>query len=69
MNKSPELTSKDVWLAVVADMEERRSVGLERYGKAVQADDNGENWLQHAYEEALDLAVYLKARIIKEAKL
>lgn len=52
----------DVWLLVMADMEARRKVGWDRYGKPVTPDAS-EDWLQHSYEEALDLAVYLKAEI------
>lgn len=56
----------DVWEAVIADMQARRRVGLGRYGKPVRAADP-EDWLQHAYEEALDLAVYLRAEMARRA--
>jgi hypothetical protein len=56
----------DVWEAVIADMQARRRVGLDRYGKPVRAADP-EDWLQHAYEEALDLAVYLRAEMARRA--
>ena len=52
----------DVWEKVARDMAERRRVGIERYGKPV-LPHAGEDWLQHAYEEALDMAVYLRAEI------
>jgi len=55
----------DAWLAVMADMEARRLVGLDRYGKPVVPTDTREDWLRHAYEEALDLAVYLKAEMLR----
>jgi len=46
---------------VCADLEKRQRRGLSKYG--VTVEDNPltrHQWLQHAYEEALDLAVYLK---------
>lgn len=52
----------DVWLLVLRDMEERRGLGIERYGKPVRAD-NGRDHLVDAYQEALDLCVYLRAEI------
>lgn len=54
----------DVSIAVLDDMRKRRNIGLERYGKPV-SPHSGDDWLQHAYEEALDLAVYLKAEILR----
>ena len=53
----------DVWQLVLADMEERRRLGIERYGKYVFAGDPGEDWLMHTYMEILDAAVYLRAVI------
>lgn len=44
---------------VVTDMLERKRVGIERYGVPLQAN-NGRNALVDAYEEALDLCMYLK---------
>lgn len=38
----------------------------EKYGTHLQAG-NGRDHLQDAYEEALDLALYLKAEIIRRA--
>lgn len=43
-------------------------MGMKKYGTTV--DDAGltrSQWLQHAYEEALDLAIYLK-RLMNQAK-
>lgn len=56
----------DIWERVIADMQARRAVGLERYGKPVRAADP-EDWLRHAYEEALDLAVYLRAEMVRRS--
>lgn len=44
---------------VLADIEERKQHGIRKYGTALQAG-NGRSMLQDAYEEVLDLAVYLR---------
>lgn len=54
----------DVQSAVIADIEKRRELGIKRYGTAVQPH-NGRNALLDAYEEALDLAMYLKQWLIE----
>jgi hypothetical protein len=41
------------------DLEERERVGIERYGTSLQPH-NGRDALRDAYEEALDLACYLR---------
>lgn len=49
---------------VKQDLESRELRGLGKYGTTVDRNDLNElDWLQHAYEEALDLAVYLKRTI------
>ena len=53
-------TFPDAWLAVIAEMHARRNLGLERYGKPVAAGD-GEDYLQHLFEELLDALPYLTA--------
>jgi hypothetical protein len=58
----------DVWKIVIEDMALRRALGISRYGKTVVADDANEDWLQHAYEEALDMTVYLRAEIERRKK-
>jgi hypothetical protein len=58
----------DVQSAVIADIEARRELGIRRYGTALQPN-NGRNALLDAYEEALDLAMYLKQRLIEESSL
>ena len=50
--------------AVVADIEERKKIGIERYGTPLQAF-NGRDALLDAYQEALDLAMYLKQMLIE----
>ena len=52
--------------AVREDLRRRSEVGIAKYG--VSMADSGLNlrdWLQHAYEECLDQANYLKAAITK----
>lgn len=49
---------------VMADLVLRRQLGIERYGTALQPH-NGRDALQDAYEEALDLACYLKQAILE----
>lgn len=44
------------------DLLEREQVGIERYGTSLQAH-NGRDALRDAYEEALDLACYLRQAI------
>ena len=47
--------------AVIADLQSREAKGIQTYGGTVdQANLTKEQWLQHAYEEALDLCIYLK---------
>jgi hypothetical protein len=53
---------RPVWELVVEDMHARDQLGRARYGVALQAH-NGRDALRDAYEEALDLAVYLRQAI------
>ncbi len=59
---APQPSTGDVWALVLADMEDRRRLGIERYGVPLQAH-NGRDALIDAYQEALDLAVYLRQAI------
>lgn len=46
---------------VIQDLQQREQRGLSKYGTTMDRTDlNHKEWLQHAYEEALDLALYLK---------
>lgn len=47
---------------VMHDLAIRKAVGIERYGTPLQAN-NGRDALRDAYEEALDLAQYLRQAI------
>lgn len=50
---------------VIADMEERKEFGLRKYNTHLQAF-NGRSFTQDAYEEVLDLAVYLRGKLEEE---
>lgn len=47
---------------VIRDIAERKQVGIERYGTPLQAH-NGRDALVDAYQEALDLVMYLRQMI------
>lgn len=52
---------------VIKDLNDREAKGLDTYGTTMDRTDLTEKqWLQHAYEEALDLALYLKKLINKK---
>jgi hypothetical protein len=53
-----------VWPIVMADMQSRHELGIKRYGTPLQPH-NGRDALRDAYEEALDLAVYLRTAIFE----
>lgn len=59
---APSPSAGDIWQSVIADMEARRRLGIERYGVPLQPN-NGRDPLIDAYQEALDLAVYLRQAI------
>lgn len=47
--------------AVIDKIRSRRNVGRAKYGQTMERQDLSEDqWLQHAQEEALDLAIYLE---------
>lgn len=58
----PQQTQGDIWLLVLQDMEARRQMGITKYGMPVQVN-SGRDRLVDAYQEALDLCVYLRAEI------
>ncbi len=49
---------------VRADLVQREALGTQRYGTALYPH-NGRDALQDAYEEALDLACYLKQAMLE----
>lgn len=52
---------------VIADIEERKQHGIRKYGTGLQVG-NGRSMLQDAYEEVLDLAVYLRGALEEERR-
>jgi hypothetical protein len=58
-------SSRPIWELVIEDMSHRNEFGISKYGTPLQAN-NGRNALKDAYEEVLDLAVYLKQRLIED---
>jgi hypothetical protein len=54
-------SAADVESAVCEDIKARQRRGIAKYGTTVANNPLTQTeWLQHAYEEALDLAIYLK---------
>jgi hypothetical protein len=51
-----------IWELVIADMRARDEFGRQKYGKPLRAHD-GRSSLVDAYQEVLDLAVYLRKAI------
>lgn len=49
---------------LISDITERRELGIARYGTALQPN-NGRDALRDAYEEAIDLCMYLKQLIVE----
>lgn len=53
-----------VWDLVIADMQARDQLGTEKYKTRLQPH-NGRDALTDAYQESLDLAVYLRQAIFE----
>jgi hypothetical protein len=52
----------------IKDLYKREIRGLKEYGTTMDRTDlSQDEWLQHAYEEALDLALYLKKLLLNNA--
>ena len=52
--------------AVRSDLLNRSQIGVAKYGTTLDRTDlNLRDWLQHAYEETLDQANYLKRAIME----
>lgn len=51
---------------VIADLRDRAEIGFKKYGHYL--DQSPDDMLQHAYEEALDLAMYLKTEINRKKR-
>ena len=55
---------KDTETEVCADIKRRQELGIAKYGTTVAQNPlDLRQWLQHAYEEKLDDAVYMKRAI------
>ena len=54
----------DVFAEVKKDLDGRNELGKLTYGRDMDPHDR-RDWLINAYEEALDMVVYLKAELIK----
>ncbi len=53
---------------VMADIETRKKIGIERYGTVLQPF-NGRDALRDAYEESLDQTIYLKQVLVERDTL
>jgi hypothetical protein len=60
----PQGKGAHIFPLVIADLRDREQKGIETYGESLRAN-NGRDSLRDAYEEALDLALYLKQTIIE----
>ena len=66
LHNNPEQTTDKVILAVMSDLNRRSIVGIKKYNTTISdANLTHLDYLQHAYEEALDMANYLKGAILK----
>jgi hypothetical protein len=62
-NLKPKPMSK-VLDKVISDLEDREILGINKYGTTCdRADYELVDWLQEAYEEAMDLSMYLQSAI------
>lgn len=58
----------EIYKEVITDLIAREKMGRIKYGVTVdKANLSEQEWLNHAYEEALDFAIYLK-RLMKLKK-
>ena len=60
--KHIEVPADAITAAVMQDLSSRAERGLKKYNTTLE-QNNHQNMLQHAYEEVLDLAQYLKKEI------
>lgn len=60
----PKKGGVEVLPAVIEDLKARSEMGREKYGTTLYTD-NGRDALNDAYQEALDLCMYLKQAIIE----
>lgn len=62
-NPVPNATTP-IWELVIRDMHVRNEIGKAKYGTPLQAG-NGRDALVDAFQEAMDLVVYLKQAIVE----
>ena len=63
----PKKGDVEVWPLVIADMTERNKIASKKYGTPLMTN-NGRDPLVDAYQEALDLCVYLRQAIEERKK-
>jgi hypothetical protein len=57
---------RDTESLVIQNIKDRQQLGLKKYGRTVSGNPlTQRQWIQHAYEEALDMAIYLR-RLMQE---
>lgn len=61
---APQPGHTSVTDAVIADMQHRRAQGTAKYGTELQTH-NGRDAMMDAYQEALDLVMYLKQALLE----
>ena len=61
---APKAGREKVLPAVISDLEARAEIGKEKYGVELHTD-NGRDPLLDAYQEALDLVMYLKQALLE----
>lgn len=60
------LNTHDVFLSVYEDIKQRNELGWAQHSKPLLVDDHSLlRWLEEAYAETLDKAIYLKGAILK----
>ena len=60
------MTRDKVVIAVMTDLNRRSEIGVKKYKTTLERTDlELRDWLQHAYEECLDQANYLKRAIME----
>lgn len=62
LGKPKHLDPQPIHKQVIKDIERRATLGRAKYGKYIHPHD-GDDYLQHLYEELLDAAHYIKAAI------
>ncbi len=64
---SPKKGSIDIWPLVLEDIKNRVEMGKKKYDTVLQSE-NGRDALMDAYQEAIDLVLYLRQLIAENEK-